>query len=129
MVATKIVFLGLLGDFFWWLSIAASIAAIYFLYEALAHDAPWGFLSWSIVAGLVAKQVAASIYEGKRRLDYVEQLMERCYERVDAEAAWRIAQNGGMNLLTNLRQVELADEIERLESEISTPYSKDTGDL
>lgn len=129
MATTKIVFLELLGDIFWWLSIAASITAIYFLYEALAHDAPWVFLSWSIVAGLVAKQIAASIYDAKRRLDYVEQLMERCYERVDAEAAWRIAQNGGMNLLTNLRQVELADEIDRLESAISTPNSKDTGGL
>ncbi len=59
-------------------------------------------------------------YHAKRRLDYVEQLMERGYARVDAEAAWRIAKNGGMDLLTNLHQVELADETDRLETAINT---------
>lgn len=124
---TKLICLGLLGGTFWWLSIVASIAAIYFLYVALAHDALWIFLPWSVVAGLVAKQTAASIYDAKRRLDYVEQLMERGFARVDAEAAWRIAKNGGMDLLTNLRQVELADEIDRLESDLGIPNAEENG--
>ena len=125
--ATKLVNLGLLGGIFWWLSIVASIAAIYFLYEILAHDGPWVFLPLSVVAGLVAKQTAASIYDAKRRLDYVEPLMERGYARVDAEAAWRIAKNGGMDLLTNLHQVELADEIDRVESDLSIPNAEENG--
>jgi hypothetical protein len=125
--ATTLTILALLGSTFWSLSIAASIAAIYFLYEALAREAPWIFLFWSIVAGLVAKQTATSIHESKRRLDYVEQLMERGYVQVDAEAAWRMAENGGMNLLANLHQVELADEIDRLESALGIPNPENTG--
>jgi len=124
---TKLVILGLLGGIFSWLWVVASVAAIYFLYEVLAHDAPWSFLLWSVVAGLVAKQSATSIYDAKRRLDYVDQLMDRGYVQVDAEAAWHTAENGGMSLLMNLHQVELADEIDRLESELGIANAEETG--
>jgi hypothetical protein len=125
--ATTLNILALLGGAFWWLSIAAAIAAVYFLYEALTRDGPWIFLLLSVVAGLVANQLAASIYEAKRRLDYVEQLSERGYVEVDAEAAWRTAEIGGMNLLADLHQVGLADEIDRLESALGIPNPENTG--
>ena len=112
----RLVALKLLGGFFQLLWIAASIAAIYFLYEALAHDAPWVFVLWSVVAGLMARKTAVPIYDAVQGLEYVEQLLDRGYVRVDAEAAWRTAKNGGMNLLANLHHIELADEIDRLES-------------
>jgi hypothetical protein len=62
------------------------------------------------------------------RDEYVEQLLDRGHVRVDAEAAWRTAKNGGMNLLANLHHVELADEIDRLESELGLPNAEDTRD-
>ena len=125
--ATSFLILRLLGGIFWWLSIVGSIASVYFLYQALAHDAPWLFPLWSVVAAVAAKQASSSIYDTKRQLEYVEQLLERGYLRADAEAAWRIAKNGGMNLLTNLHQVELADEIDRLESALGIPSPENTG--
>lgn len=125
--ATTLNVLTLLGGAFWWLAIAAAVAAVYFLYEALTRDAPWILLLLSVVVGLVARQMAASIDEAKRRLDYVEQLSERGYVEVDADAAWRTAEDGGMNLLANLQQVELADEIDRLESDLGIPNAKENG--
>ena len=123
----KLSTLGLLGGTFRILSISAFISAIYFLYQALAHDAPWIYLLYSIVVALVAMQTAVSIFDSEQRLDYVQQLVDRGYVRVDAEAAWRTAETGGMNLLRNLHQVELADEIERLESELEPLKPEDTG--
>jgi len=62
------------------------------------------------------------------RDEYVEQLLDRGNVRVDSEAAWRTTKNGGMNLLANLHHVELADEIDRLESELGNPNAEDTRD-
>ena len=124
----RLAVLKLFGGIFQLLWIAASIAAIYLLYEALADAASWIFVFWSVVAGLVARQIAASIYDAIQGLEYVEQLLDRGHVRVDAEAAWRTAQNGGMNLLANLHHVELADEIDRLESELGLPNADDTRD-
>ena len=107
---------------------AASVAAIYFLYEALAHDGPWIYFFWSVAAGLVARQTTTSIYDTKQRLDYVAKLVERGYMQVDAESAWRVARNGGMNMLRNMHQIELADEIERLESELGIRSAGGAGD-
>jgi len=125
---TRLVALKLFGGTFQLLWIAASIVAIYFLYQALAHDAPWIFVFWSVVAGLMARRIAASISDAIQGLEYVEQLLDRGHVRVDAEAAWRTTKNGGMNLLANLRRVELANEIDRLESELENPNAEDTRD-
>jgi uncharacterized membrane protein YbhN (UPF0104 family) len=125
--ATTIIILRLFGGISWSLAIVGSIASVYFLYQVLAHDAPWVFPIWLVVVAFAANQASSSIYDTKRQLEYVEQLLERGYLRADAEAAWRIAKNGGMNLLTNLHQVELSDEIDRLESALGNPSSENTG--
>ena len=108
-------------DLIW---IGASIALVYFLYGALANDAPWLYLSWSIVVGLIARQIATALKDYKQRIDYVDQLIERGYERKDAEAAWRTASGGGLNLLRNLQQVDLGEQIDRLEAAINTPNAE-----
>ena len=113
---TKLIILELLGGLFGWIWIAVSIAAIYFLYQALANDGPWAIVLWSIVAGFVAMTIAVVFNNNQRRLDYVDQLMERGYPRSEAGAAWRTAANGGFNLLLSLQQVETCYEIEQPES-------------
>jgi len=114
--STNLIILKVLGGIFWSIAIVASIAAIYSLYMSMAHGAPWTLLFGAVVVGFVARQLAVSVSGAKQRLNYVDQLMERGFQRVDAEAAWHMANNGGMNLLSNMHQVELADEIDRLES-------------
>ena len=125
---TKLVTLKLLGGIFRCLWIVASIGLFYSVYMSLAHGAPWIFLSVPVVAGLVAWQLAASISSAEQRLDYVGQLMERGFIRVDAEVAWYLARNGEMNLLSNLHQIELADEIDRLESALGIQETGNKGD-
>ncbi len=46
----------------------------------------------------------------KQRVDYVDQLMERSYTRAEATEAWKIAINGGANLLFNLQQTDTIAE-------------------
>ncbi len=121
---TKLVILELLAHVFDLIWIGASLALVYFLYGALANDAPWAYLSWPFAAAFVAKQIAAAFKDNKQRVDYLDQLIRRGYEQEDAVAAWRTASGGGLNLLRNLQQAELSDEIYRLERAINTPSAK-----
>ncbi len=98
--------LELLSGIFGLIWFGAAIAAVYFLYGALANDAPWSNLLWPIGAGFIAKYLAVALNNSKQRMDYVSQLMERGYTREQASEAWHIALNGGTNLLLNLRQTE-----------------------
>jgi hypothetical protein len=125
---TKLIILQFLAGVFGLVWIAAAIAAVYFLYGALANDAPWSGLIWSVAVGFVSKQIAAALNGNKQRLEYVDLLTQRGYVQADAEAAWRTASGGGVNLLRNLQQAEIGDEIARLESAISTGCSETTGD-
>ena len=125
---TELVALELLRRMFDLIWIGAAIVLVYFLYAALAKEAPWPYLSWSIVVGVIAKKIAGALKNKKQRVDYVDQLTERGYERVDAEAAWRIASSGGSNLLRNLQQAEFDDEIARVDSAICADNSEHTGD-
>ena len=77
--STKLILLELFGGLFSWVWIGASVATIYFLYGALANDAPWSNLLWPIVIGFVSKSIAAAMGGNQRRLDYVDQLTERGY--------------------------------------------------
>jgi len=94
-----------LFDLIW---IGASIAFVYFLYQALTLDVPWSYLGWLLGAGFISRQIADVLKDKRKRVDYVGQLIERGYEREDAESAWRIATGGGANLLRNLQQDELS---------------------
>jgi len=125
---TKLFTLELLGAVFWFVWVAAFIAAIYFLYGALANDAPWSDFSWSIVAGVISKQIAAAFRVNKQRVEYVGHLTERGYAKVAAEAAWRTANGGGRNLLRNLQQAESGDQSARFESGTGTVSSETSGD-
>ena len=99
----------------------ASIAAVYFLYEAHANDAPWSHVFWSIGAGVIAMKIAAVANYSWRRVDYVGELIERGFSKGDAVEAWRTADSGGWNLLLKLQQAELSEQIDRLETTINTP--------
>ena len=77
-----------------------------------------------MVVVLFAKKIAGALKDEKQRVDYVDQLTNRGYEREDAKAAWRIAFRGGSNLLRNLQQAEYDDEIARVDSAICTGNSK-----
>ncbi len=113
---SKLITLKLLGGIFGCVWIAAFIAAVYFLYGALANGASWGYLSWSIAAGVISKQIAAALRVNKQRVKYVDHLTERGYEKADAEAAWRTATGGGRNLVRNLQLAENGDESTRFKS-------------
>ena len=121
---TKLITLELLGGMFNLIWIGASVALVYFLYGALANDAPWPYLSWSLAVGIMAKQIAAALKDNKQRVDYVDQLMKRGYRHADAEAAERTAADGGTNLLRNLQQAELGEQIDRLEVAINIPNTE-----
>lgn len=112
-ITTKLVILALLGGMFEWIWIGAAIASVYFLYGALANDAPWSNLFWSIGAAFVARYLAAALTRYKRREEYVDQLIRRGYPRTEAREAWRTAINGGLNLLRNLQQEEKIEETNR----------------
>ena len=109
-IKTKLVILELFAELFGWMWIGAAIASIYFLYGALASAASWSNLLWSIGAGLVAKFLAVVLNRNKQRVDYVDQLMRRGYTRAEATEAWKIAINGGANLLFNLQQTDTIAE-------------------
>lgn len=119
--STARIILELLGGLFGWIWIGASIASLYFSYGALANDAPWSSLLWSVGIGLFAKQVAVVLNGNQQRLDYVDQLIQRGYTKLDASAAWRTATSGRLNLLRNL---QLADQGERPDSPTDTPNTE-----
>ena len=106
--------MGLLAGMFNLIWIGASIALVYFLYGALANDAPWAYLSWPFAAAFVARRIAVALKDKRHCVDYVDQLTARGYEQAEAEAAWRTATGGGTNLLRNLQQAELSDETYQL---------------
>jgi hypothetical protein len=112
--------LELLSGLFAWIWIAAAIAAAYFLYGALANEAPLDYLLGSIVAGLVAKYLAATLNSSKEQVDYVDQLIGRGYTQAEARSAWEIANNGGSNLLLNLQQTDTIAGNDRLETANNT---------
>ena len=109
---TILLILELLGGLFGLICAGASIASVYFLYGTWANDAPWSYPLWSFGAGFIAMLIAAALNDRRRRVDYVDQLMERGYGQAEAMDAWRTARDGGMNLLCNLRQAELGTPIE-----------------
>jgi hypothetical protein len=97
--------------------IGAAIAFFYFLYGALANEAPISNLFWSIGIGFIARYLAAAFKSSKEQMDYVYQLMERGYTHVEATSAWEIAINGGSNLLLNLQQADTIAETDRRDDE------------
>ena len=124
---TVFVLLELLGGIFGWIWIAASIAAIFFLYGALANDGPWLYVLWSAVAGFVAKTIAVVLHENHRRLDYMDQLIQHGYPKSEAEAAWRIAADGGLNELLSLQQAEGSHQIDRAEAASDSANTDNSG--
>ena len=102
----KPVILQLLGGVFELIWIGAVIASIYFLYGALANDAPVYYLPGMIGVAFIAKSLAVILKSRKEQMDYVDRLVERGYTHADATSAWEIAINGGSNLLLNLQQTD-----------------------
>jgi hypothetical protein len=101
----------LLGGLFRWIGIGSAIAFFYFLYGALANEAPILYLLLSIGTALVATYLADTFKTKKEQSDYVDQLIERGYTRTDATMAWEIADVGGSNLLLNLQAAERIESI------------------
>ena len=113
-----------LGSLFGWIWIGAAIASVYFLYGALANEAPVHYLLWSIGAGFLAKNLAAAFKSSKEKVDYVDQLMERGYTHAEATSAWEIVINGGSNLLLSLQQADTIAETDRLDDERNNSNAK-----
>jgi hypothetical protein len=128
MKKTKIFVLEMCSGLFECVWIGAAIISIYWLYGAMADDAPWVNLLWSVGAGFIAKPIAVALDSARRRLDYISQLVERGYDQVASEVAWRSADDGGTNLLRNLRQADVGDEIFRLDSAIGMANSRHSVD-
>ena len=114
----------LLSGLFAWIWIAAAIVAAYFLYGALANEAPLDYLLGSIVAGLVAKYLAATLNSSKKQADYVDQLIGRGYTQAEARSAWEIVNSGGSNLLLNLQQSDTIAENDRHDDERNKSNAK-----
>jgi len=113
----KLIILELLAGFFGCLWIGAAFATVFFLYGALADEAPIQNLLWSICAGIIARKLAVVLKSNKERIDYINQLVERDYTRAEATSAWEIVNNGGANLLLALQQTETIAEADWSDSE------------
>lgn len=103
---TRLIALELLGVIFDLIWVGAALVFVYFLYGAFAKGTPWPYLGWILAVCLIAREVAVAMKDAKKRIDYVDQLITRGYERAHAEAAWRIAARGGSNLLRDLQQTD-----------------------
>ena len=126
-IGTKLVILDFVCGLLTWAWISATIATVYFLYGILASEQSWFGLIWPVGIGVVARQLSCIVDKQRRRVNFVDQLMRRGLGHTDAEAAWWTASQGGSNLLSNLQQVEISEQINRLEPAISAANS-DSGD-
>ena len=104
--------------------IGAALASVYFLYVSIVDGAPWTHLILSVIAVLVAKTVALIFDYNYQRTKYIGQLIDRGYERAKAEAAWRTASEGGMNVLRDLQQAEVGGEATQLNPAMKTTDSE-----
>ena len=116
----------MIGSLLAWIWIGAAIASVYFLYGALANEAPIHYLLWSIGAGSIAKCLAVVLHRNKQRADYIDQLVTRGYAHGEAATAWEIANNDGSNLLLNLQQAETIAEADRADSKRSHVHAKNS---
>ena len=117
-IKIKFAILEILSILFGWTWIGAAIVSVYFLYAALSNEAPanymfFSYLLWSIGAGLIAKNLAATFSSSRSQVDYVDQLVERGYTHAEATSAWEIVSKGGSNLLLNLQQTDSIAETDQ----------------
>lgn len=124
----KLIALELLGVMFDLISVGVFLSFIFFLYGALANSTPWPYLGWLLVVSLIARQSGVAMKDAKQRIEYVDQLLARGYERQQAAAAWRISSRGGSNLLRNLQQAETKEQIDQPEKKTSTYSNGETGE-
>ena len=96
----------MIAGLFGWIWVGATIATAYFLYGALANDAPWSNLIWSAGISFIAKCLSVAFNDQRMKVDYVDQLIERGHTHAAATEAWKITTEGGTNLLMNLQQTE-----------------------
>jgi len=125
---TKLVILDYVGGLLSWIWISAAIASVYFLYGILASGQSWSDLFWPVFVGIIARQFSLVTGRRRRRLYFVDQLLKRGLGHTDAEAAWWTASEGGSNLLRNLQQVEISEQITRLEVAINEANSDSQSD-
>ena len=104
--------------------IGAAIAFFYFLYGALANEAPIIYLVWSIGVGFIARYLADTFNSKKEQADYVDQLMAYDYTHSEATSAWEISNNGGSNLLLNLQQADTIAETDHSDVERNNSNAK-----
>ena len=104
--------------------IGAAIAFFYFLYGALANEAPIINLFWSIGVGFIARYLAETFKRKKEQVDYVDKLMAYRYTHSEATTAWEISINGGSNLLLNLQQADTIVETDRRNEERNNSNAK-----
>ena len=104
--------------------IGAAIAFFYFLYGALANEAPISHLFWSIGVGFIARYLADTFRSKKEQVDYVDQLVGYGYTHWEATSAREIAINGGSNLLLNLQQADTIAEADRRDDERNNSNAK-----
>ena len=105
--------MGALRSLFGGIWIGAAIAFFYYLYGALANEAPVRYLLSSIVVALVAKSLATACKNSKEEMEYVDQLTKYGFSKAEATSAWVIMINGGSNLLLNLQQADSIAESDK----------------
>jgi hypothetical protein len=99
--------------------IGAAIAFFYFLYGALANEAPISHLFWSIGVGLIARYLAVTFNSKKEQVDYVDQLMGYGYTHSEATTALETAIRSWSSLLIILQQADSVAATDRRDDERS----------
>ena len=113
-----------LGSLFGGIWIGAAIAFFYFLYGALANEAPISHLFWSIGVGFIARYLADTFQSKNEQVDYVDQLMESGYTHSEATSAWETAIKSWSSLLRILQQADTVAETDRRDDERNDSNAK-----
>ena len=113
-----------LGSLFGGIWIGAAIAFFYFLYGALANEAPISNLFWSIGVGFIARYLADTFKSKNEQVDYVDQLMESGYTHSEATSAWETAIKSWSSLLRILQQADTVAETDRRDDERNDSNAK-----
>ncbi len=123
-IKTKLVFLRSLGSLFRGIWVGAAIAFFYFLYGALANEAPIRHLFWPIGVGFIARYLADTIKSKNEQVDHVDQLMEYGYTHSEATSAWETAIKSWSSLLRILQQADTVAETDRRDDERNDSNAK-----
>jgi membrane protein implicated in regulation of membrane protease activity len=84
----KLALLELIGGFFGWLWIGASLFALYALAMAVFSTHPWSQFLWAVGVSVLAKWLARGFRDNQQRVAFVAQLISQGHTPEQASKEW-----------------------------------------